>query len=338
MNWGGFPVAFRFPVSDFSPETKKRCWACVLPALTYADLTEGTTLQEAESAEIFDPDQLIYLAIVAPKAIPPSRKNSLLWRKDGRLMSELALYWPVAQENFLELYTKDVKLAAITPERAVVPEEGGEGLFPDRIEVKEKTPSRTRALILPKGELPYREREALCRRTMRELYEADEGLYLKMLPLSIGGEGAVYTATSFQHGRYFSEMIPDAGGEKHRCFFGALPGRRLLIDGFSVPDITAPPDGSYGLGRAIRVAQERGFTDIRLCAAGLSLPACQVPLVDDPDELYDLSRELPLYDRVILTEYGDDGQIKTERIDVDRRDIQGCVSSILSRRSGTAEN
>ena len=33
MNWGGFPVAFRFPVPDLSPETKRRCWASVLPAL-----------------------------------------------------------------------------------------------------------------------------------------------------------------------------------------------------------------------------------------------------------------------------------------------------------------
>ena len=93
MNWGGFPVAFRFPVTDFSMETKRRCWACVLPALTYADLTD-TALQEAESAELFDPEQLIYIAIVAPKSITPSRKNSLQWRQDGRLMSELTLYQP----------------------------------------------------------------------------------------------------------------------------------------------------------------------------------------------------------------------------------------------------
>ena len=89
MNWGGFPVALRFPVQDYSLETKKRCWSYVLPALAYADLTD-TTLLEAESAEVFDPDQLLYLAVVAPKTIPPSRKNSLLWRKDGRLMSALS--------------------------------------------------------------------------------------------------------------------------------------------------------------------------------------------------------------------------------------------------------
>ena len=41
MNWGGFPIGFRFPVDDFSVETKKRCWSYVLPALRYADLTIG---------------------------------------------------------------------------------------------------------------------------------------------------------------------------------------------------------------------------------------------------------------------------------------------------------
>ena len=59
--------------------------------------------------------------------------------------------------------------------------------------------------------------------------------------------------------------------------------------------------------------------------------------VKEIEELYALSKYLPLYDRVILTEYGPGGQIKTETIDIDRRD-KGCVSSILSRRKGTAAN
>lgn len=336
MNWGGFPVALRFPVQDYSLETKKRCWSYVLPALAYADLTD-TTLLEAESAEVFDPDQLLYLAIVAPKTIPPSRKNSLLWRKDGRLMSALTLYQPVAQENYLELFTHTRLLAEITPDRGVMPTEDRADLFPERIEFKEKAPSAIRALILPKGELPYREREELCRRTMETLYAADNSLYLKMLPLSPGGEGAVYTAAAFQHGRLFTEMIPDAAGVTHRCLFGVLPGRRLLIDGFSVPDITAPLNDGYGLGKAICVARGRGFTDIHLCARGLNLPDPAIEPLEDLEELYALTGQLPLYDRVILTEYNEYGQIKTESIDIDRRDKE-CVSSILSRRSGMAGN
>ena len=336
MNWGGFPVAFRFPVEDFSPETKKRCWSFVLPALTYADLTDST-LREAESTEIFWPDRLIYIAMVSPTTIPPSRKNSFLWRRDGRLMSALALYQPVAQENYLELYTQTKILADITPDRGVIPREGAEDLFPDRIERGKKTPFRTRALILPKGELPFAERDALCRRTMRELYEADDSLYLKMLPLSPGGEGAVYTATAFQRGRLFSEMIPDAKGEKRRCLFGVLPGRRLLIDGYTVPDIQGPLDEGYGLGKAVCIAKARGFTDIRLCARGLEPINCEAKPLEDPDELYGLSRLLPLFDRVILTEHDGNGQIKTETMDVDRGDIE-CVSSILSKRSETVKN
>ena len=78
MNWGGFPIGFRFPVQDFSWETKKRCWSYVLPALVYADLTD-CTLQEAESAELFDPDRLVDIAVVSPKKIPVNRKNGLLW-------------------------------------------------------------------------------------------------------------------------------------------------------------------------------------------------------------------------------------------------------------------
>ena len=336
MNWGGFPVAFRFPVQDYSLETRRRCWSCVLQALTYADLTD-TCLAEGETTEQYDPDRLIYIPIVAPKVIPPSRKNSLLWRRDGRLMSELTLYQPVAQKNYLELYTHIRSLATIGPDRTVQLQEGGEGLFPERIAREEKAPSRLRAILLPKGELPYAEREALCRRAMRELYEADDGLYLKMLPLSPGGEGAVYTAAAFQHGRLFSEMIPDAAGEKHRCLFGVLPGRKLLIDGYSVPQIEGPLDKAYGLGKAICVAKDRGFTDIRLCARRLNPPASEARPMEDLEELYDLGRQILLYDRVILVEQDSNGQLKTEYIDINRRD-KGCVSSILSRRSGTAEN
>ena len=336
MNWGGFPIGFRFPVQDFSWETKKRCWSYVLPALVYADLTD-CTLQEAESAELFDPDRLVYIAVVSPKKIPVNRKNGLLWRQDGRLMSAITLYEPAVQENYLELYTKPKVLADITADRTVVPREGGECLFPSRIESKPKAPFHHRALILPKGELPYPERETLCRKAMEQLYSNDDGLYLNMLPLSPGGQGTVYTAVAFQHGRIFSEMIPDAAGEKHRCFFGVLPGRRLLIDGFSVPDISAPLCEDYGLGKAIRLSKERGFTDIHLCATGLDVPPCGVDKTEDIEELYALSKYLPLYDRVILTEYGPDGQIKTETIDIDRRD-PACVSSILSKRSGTAKS
>ena len=336
MNWGGFPIGFRFPVEDFSLETKKRCWSYVVLALRYADLTDSTLL-EAESAELFDPDRLIYMAIVAPKSITHSRKNSLLWRKDGRLMSALALHVPVVQENYLELYTHAKALADITPDRSVVIKDGAEGLLPDRIELRQKAPFHTRALILPKGELPFRERDALCRDTMRKLYEQDEGLYLKILPMSPGGEGTVYTAVAFQHGRLFSEMIPDASGAKHCCLFGVLPGYRLLIDGFTVPDIAAPLDEGYGLGKAIRIAKDRGFKDYHLCARGLKPPKSEAEPMEDAEVLYDLSRQLRLYDRVILTEYDADGRIKTENVKIDRRD-KGCVSSILSKRSGTAES
>ena len=337
MNWGGFPVAFRFPVQDFTEETRRRCWSMVLPALTYADLTENTTLLEAESAELYDPEQLIYMAVVAPTVIPPSRKNSFLWRQDGRLMSALTLYEPAVQENYLELYTKTRLLAEITPDRRVIPQEGAEKLLPERIEQREKAPFRARCLILPKGSLPYAAREDLCRQTMRTLYEGDEGLYLRMLPMSPGGEGAVYTATAFQRGRLFSEMIPDAAREKHRVLFGVLPGRRLLIDGFSVPNIGDPLNDDYGLGRAVRAARDRGFTDLRLCAGGLGAPTCDARPMESEEELYDLSRQLPLYDRVILTGYDKDGRIMTESIDIDRRD-KACVSSILSKRSGMARS
>lgn len=336
MNWGGFPVGFRFAVQDFSLETKKRCWSYVLPALTYADLTDST-LQEAETKELHDPDQLVYIAMVSPKVIPLSRKNSLLWRRDGRLMSALTLYQPAIQENYLELYTQSTVLADISPTRRILPRAGYESLFPESVEQKPMPPFTKRALILPKGELPFAQRDELCRRTMRALYEADPTLYLKMLPLSPGGEGAAYTAAAFRHGRLFTEMISGVDGEKRRCLFAVLPGRTLLIDGFSLPDIQAPVNEAYGLGQAVKTAKDRGFSHIFLCAGGLNAPICEAKPMEDLEALYGLSHQLPVFDEVILTEFTPDGGIQTETIRIDRRDT-ACVSSILSKRSATARS
>ena len=116
-----------------------------------------------------------------------------------------------------------------------------------------------------------------------------------------------------------------------------LPGRTLVIDGFTVPDIAAPLNEAYGLGKAIRVAKDRGFTSIRLCSRGLNAPKSEATPLEDVEELYAMSRQIPVYDKVILTEYDETGRIHTETIDIDRRN-KACVSSILSRRSGTAEN
>ena len=124
----------------------------------------------------------------------------------------------------------------------------------------------------------------------------------------------MYTSAAFQHGRLFSEMISDAAGEKHRCLFGVLPGRKLLIDGFSLKDIDCNADERYGLGMALRIAQGRGFSDVSLCARGLNLHASTAATLEDLDQLYSLSKCLPLYNQVILTDYDVNGQIKTENL------------------------
>ncbi len=47
MIWQYFPIAFRFPVGDFSIETKRSCWRTALSALC-ACRPEGVTLYDAQ--------------------------------------------------------------------------------------------------------------------------------------------------------------------------------------------------------------------------------------------------------------------------------------------------
>lgn len=326
MNWGGFPVGFRFPVPDFSRETKARCWERVLKALTYADLS-NTTLQEAESAERFDETKRVYIAIVSPVSITTSRNNCTLWRRDGTLMSSLCYYVPWVQENYLELFTKHTDLAEIAEDRRIVPTAEGEGLFPAAIPFAPKAPSRKRVLLLPKEELPFEERMNLLRQAMEKLYVEDSSRYLTMLPLSPGGEGTVYTAAAFLNGRIFTELVPDREGTRHRVLFGVTAGKRLLIDGFSVPDIAAPLSEEFGLGKTIEIGKGRGFKDVRLCARGLNVPDSEAKPVENVQEIYRLQDRLCLFDRLMLVSANTNG-IVTESIDIDRRNVP-CVSSIL---------
>ena len=132
MNWGGMPIGFRFYVENYSRETKERCWAHVLRALEYADLTE-VSLHEGETEEAFLPGQKVYIPVVGAKSIKVSRKNTMLWREDPALMGQLALYRPLIQENYMELFAPTRRLADVTMSGEIRPEAPGEGLFPKAI-------------------------------------------------------------------------------------------------------------------------------------------------------------------------------------------------------------
>ena len=150
MNWGGMPIGFRFYVEDYSRETKERCWAHVLRALEYADLTE-VSLHEGETEEAFLPGQKVYIPVVGAKSIKVSRKNTMLWREDPALMGQLALYRPLIQENYMELFAPTRRLADVTMSGEIRPEAPGEGLLPKAIRRRE---SKKRLGVCWCGERP----------------------------------------------------------------------------------------------------------------------------------------------------------------------------------------
>lgn len=307
MNWGGFPVGFRFPVEDFSPETKKRCWDSVLQALSYGNL-KGVSLYEAESAERFDPARPVLIAAVSHLSIRESRSNSLLWRRDGALRSKLTLYMPAVQENYLELYTEKRCIAQVSLEGSIEPVKEAEGYLPKSLPAAGKPKSSSlRCLIAADPALPFLERESLCRLALYQLYQKDQGICGRLLPLGNGNEGTVETAAAFLRGRLSNLAVCAENGAQSSVLYAVTANRRLLLDGFSLPALEEPLSKDFGLGQALLKLKNRGFSEINLCARGLShinaetlssFSGCAVRFVEDCGEIYSLSTSLRGIERV----------------------------------------
>ena len=112
MIWHYFPIGMRFPVRDFSDETKRRCWEIALGAI-YASDPNGTVLYEA--CESFDPGAgtAVYTCIVCYEGIKQSRAAGKRFQALDALTSRLTLSDPFVQANYLESFGPYPELARI---------------------------------------------------------------------------------------------------------------------------------------------------------------------------------------------------------------------------------
>ena len=288
MNWGGMPIGFRFYVEDYSRETKERCWAHVLRALEYADLTE-VSLHEGETEEAFLSRQKVYIPVVGAKSIKISRKNAMLWREDPALMGQLALYRPLIQENYMELFAPTRRLADVTMSGEIRPEAPGEGLFPKAIRRREPIKKTGRLLV-------WGETAASVAARMETLAREEPTLGGRRVVLQKGPDAVQY-ATAFRRGQLFSQTLSDGIDGEAKCIFGILPGGVLLCDSTACPGNHLPFSGEYGIGQLLYMAQSWGITKAILLTGGSGFDKSVVPHMEltlDPPlmELYDMRRAL----------------------------------------------
>ena len=125
MIWQYFPVGLRFPVRDFSEETKRACWETTLSALIAAEAT-GVTLYDAQQTYDTGSGSPVYLCIACYYGIKQARACSKKLFDMDDLLIRLCAHAPFFQANALESFGPYPVLGKIESDGTVSVTEAGE--------------------------------------------------------------------------------------------------------------------------------------------------------------------------------------------------------------------
>ena len=273
MIWHYFPIGMRFPVTDFSEQTRRACWEIALSAAFASDARE-TGLYEA--CETYDPGTLgpVYTCIICYPDVRQSRAAGKTMQALDRLMTRLCLHDPLVQANYLESFGPYPVLAEIDAEGVVRPNENGEAFLPTG-PIEPMQPSKGRTLLLaPDSMKNVCDAEKLTR--IVGTAAADHGLRVRRMPIADGGEGTVRALVDGTNGRYESAACEDLNGERVRMTIGVIPGPVAVIEaadavGFLRKNENTPPIGrrsSRGVGLLIRKALDLGYRELWIGLGG----------------------------------------------------------------------
>lgn len=279
MIWHWFPIGMRFPVADFSDETKRACWQIALSAI-YASDPNGTELFEA--CEPFDPvsQSPVYTCIVCYVGIKQSRAAGKTMHALDRLLARLCLCRPLVQANYLETFGPYPVLARIDETGAIHAEEAAAFLPAGPVAPMQRCEGLTVLLALASE---TGDAEGLTR-TLGTL-TADAGFRVRRMPLAFGGKGTVRALLCACGGR--AETVACDGV---KATLGVIPGSIAVIE---TGNVTAEPliRKTLDLGlRRIWLASDEpadAGTDERLSETEL------VPLYGDADRIL---RRIGLFD------------------------------------------
>ena len=273
MIWHYFPIGMRFPVADFSEETRRACWKVALSAAFASDAT-GTGLYEA--CESYDPisQSPVYICIVCYVGIKQSRAAGEKLHSLDALMTRLCLVKPLVQANDLESFGPYPVLAEIDAHGSIRPNENGAAFIPTGTLVPMQQNEGFRLLIASDPMQNDGGSEAFSR--VLGTAAADRGFRVKRLPIAEGGEGTVRALIAGCGGRYESVVCNDVNDEQIKMLIGVLPGPVAVIeaaDAIGVARITdqTPQIGqrsSFGVGMLIRKTLDLGYRKIWIALGG----------------------------------------------------------------------
>lgn len=273
MIWHYFPIGMRFPVSDFSEETKRACWKTAFSAVFASDATQ-TGLYEA--CESYDPitQSPVYICIVCYVGIKQSRAAGETLHVLDALMTRLCLYKPLVQANDLESFGPYPILGEIDANGTIRPNEAGAPFILTETPVPMQVSKGFRILIAPDSMKDVCDAERLSR--VIGTAAADCGLRVQRMPVADGGEGTVRALVAGTNGRYDTVTCEDLNGDRVKMTVGVIPGPVAVIEaadavGFSRRAAHTPPierRSSFGVGMLIRKTLDLGYRRIWIGLGG----------------------------------------------------------------------
>lgn len=313
--WGGFPMGFRFVVKDFSADTKRVCWDCLLSALERGKSAQVLLFDE-ETISTYDDSERIYLCILSHKPIKQSRANADLFVSDPLLMSMLSIFEPIVQENELNTHNGVHLVGLVKANGEIAAEDVGRDILPAVLPLRRLPMASRHILAAPDSMKGTFSSFSLARLIAHAAAESDSGISTRMLPVGDGGEGTMLSLASAMHGRMLSTSCRDAYGKRKQAAFAVLPDGTAVIECAQAVGFADAGDGSLmqrtsaGVGDLILRAVNHGYGHICLCVGGTSSSDCGIGMLgalgvrffDEQDvEVPPVVASLPLVKRVDVT-------------------------------------
>lgn len=227
MIWHYFPIGMRFPVPDFSEETKRACWKIALRTVFASDAAQ-TGLYEA--CEPYDPvvQSPVYICIICYVGIKQSRAAGETLHTLDALMTRLCLNKPLVQANDLESFGPYPILGEIDANGTVCPNEAGAAFIPTETPEPMKPAEGFRILVAPDSVKNVCDAERLSR--VIGTAAADRGFRVQRLPIADGGAGTVRSLIAGAGGRYETVSCEDLNGDPAKILVGVIPGPVAVIE------------------------------------------------------------------------------------------------------------
>ena len=251
MIWHYFPIGLRFPVKDFSDDTKRMCWETALSALC-ASGAAGATLYDAQETYDYGSGGPVYTCIACIEGIKQSRLiGKALYDLDA-LTARLCLHRPFVQANYLESFGPYPILGKETENGAAEITESGAPFLPEQVAPMRK-PSGMKILIAADGigaELPA---ETVTRALGAAA--AAHGLRVRRMALACGTAGTVRALVTATNARYEMLNCTTADGQRFSETIGVLPGCEAVTESAGLPDALLTRLFEYGY-RTVLVGED----------------------------------------------------------------------------------